>query len=496
MIHRPLRNGNAAPCNDEWLVLLTKDQLDEDRTSHLIEHLDHCDACCEKLTRLSFAETNWSDTRTVIIEETERRSQTRSSKSVADEPSPTKLTSLVRWLEPIAVAPPSTSVQFIGQVDGYLVERVIGYGGMGVVLQAWDTKLQRAVAIKAMHPHLAANGTAKQRFVREARGAAAVVHPNVVAIHTVHAEHDPPYFIMPLIAGESLQARIDSKGSMEVDASLRVAIQIADGLAAAHAQGLVHRDIKPANILLEHGTERALLTDFGVVRALNETTMTASGVIAGTPEYMSPEQAAGKEVDTRSDLFSLGCVLYAMLSGRSPFRSETTWGVLRRIEKDTPRRLSELRPDVSDAVESLVTWLLEKQPNQRIGSASDLANDLRQLLAHQVDRHQHDLPQRLAKRLHRDSKNRQLTQRWLITGCIMILASMFAWSWLPTQPKVPTLNEATGKATPSSDPPAISQSLPMDRLDEEIQQLDFLTSELESQIQVPNSTSPTKGTDK
>lgn len=485
MIYRPDPKENTVSCNEEWLVLLTKDQLDEERTCYLIEHLDHCKSCSEQLNRLSFADTNWSESRTVILEEASKRTQTKSSKLVADEPFPTKITSLIRWLEPIADASPISSHHYIGQVDGYWVKRVIGYGGMGVVLEAWDTKLHRVVAIKAMHPHLAANGSAKQRFVREARGAASVVHPNVVAIHTVHAEHDPPYFIMPLVEGESLQSRIDRLGPLDVDAALRVAIQIADGLSAAHAQGLVHRDIKPANILLEHGTERALLTDFGVVRALNETTMTASGVIAGTPEYMSPEQATGNEIDSRSDLFSLGCVLYAMLSGRSPFRSETTWGVLRRIEKDTPRRLSELRPDLSDAVESLVSWLLEKQPNQRVDSATDLADDLRQLLAHHVDRRQHHLPLRLAKRLQRRSKNVRRIVPWLVACCSIFCASMIVWSLAPKHPKVPALDESTLHANKRSTPSVVTNRTPVfqaELLDAEIRKLDLLTSEIESQL--------------
>ena len=297
---------------------------------------------------------------------------------------PTVSPSLVRWLEPIGDEP-GIPDRCIGSLDGFPVRRILGVGGMGVVLDAWDPSLCRTIAIKAMHPHLAANGTAKQRFVREARSAAAVLHPNVVAIHSVNAEHDPPYLIMPLIAGESLQARVDRDGPLEIDAALRIVAQIADDLSAAHAQGLIHRDIKPANILLEHGTERSLLTDFGVVRALNDATMTASGVIAGTPEYMSPEQAAGKNLSARSDLFSLGSVCYTMLVGHPPFRAETALAVLRRIEQVIARPLIEHRADVADTIQILTDWMLEKDPAQRIESASQLADVCRSLLAHRLD---------------------------------------------------------------------------------------------------------------
>ncbi|MEZ6113066.1 MAG: serine/threonine-protein kinase [Pirellulaceae bacterium] len=168
-------------------------------------------------------------------------------------------------------------------------------------------------------------------FSREAQAAAAVVHPHVVAIHAVSAEARPPFLVMPYLRGMSLQRRIDEHGPLSVAEVLRIGAQTASGLAAAHAQGLVHRDIKPANILLEEGVERVAITDFGLARAIDDATTTRSGVIAGTPQYMSPEQARGEAIDHRSDLFSLGSVMYAMCTGRSPFRAETTFGILRRI---------------------------------------------------------------------------------------------------------------------------------------------------------------------
>src|SRR5262249_42963578 len=148
--------------------------------------------------------------------------------------------------------------------------------------------------------------------------------------------------VMQYVAGRSLQERIDRDGPLELEAILRIGMQAAAGLAAAHAQGLVHRDVKPANILLENGIERVKITDFGLARAVDDASMTQSGVVAGTPQYMAPEQARAESVDHRADLFSLGSVIYAMCTGRSPFRAETTVAVLKRVCDDTPRPIREV----------------------------------------------------------------------------------------------------------------------------------------------------------
>src|SRR5206468_9303841 len=169
---------------------------------------------------------------------------------------------------------------------------------------------------------------AKKRFTREAQAAAAIVHPNVLAIHQVQSSARLPFLVMPFVAGESLAQRLAARGTLDLKEILRIGMQAAEGLAAAHEQGLIHRDVKPANILLEKGVERAVLTDFGLARAADDVTLTRWGIIAGTPEYMSPEQAGGETIDHRSDLFGLGCVLYEMASGLSPFRADSTMATL------------------------------------------------------------------------------------------------------------------------------------------------------------------------
>src|SRR5262249_30845686 len=169
------------------------------------------------------------------------------------------------------------------------VREVVGRGGMGIVLQAFDEKLHRVVAIKVLVPALASNAEARQRFVREARAAAAVTHENVIAIHAVEDAGTVPYLVMQFIQGCTLQEKLDRAGPLPLEATLRIGLQTAEGLAAAHKQGLIHRDIKPANILLENGVERVKITDFGLARAGDDASLTQSGYIAGTPLYMSPE---------------------------------------------------------------------------------------------------------------------------------------------------------------------------------------------------------------
>jgi hypothetical protein len=253
---------------------------------------------------------------------------------------------------------------------------------MGIVLKAFDPKLHRVVAIKVVAPSLASNLTARKRFIREARAAAGVTHDHIVTIHEINDEHSPPFLVMQYISGRSLQQRIDQCGALELKEILRIGLQTASGLAAAHAQGLVHRDIKPANILLENGIERVKITDFGLARAVDDAGVTQSGVVTGTPQYMAPEQARGEAVDSRADLFSLGGVLYAMCTGYAPFRASSSMAVLKKVCEETPRPIRELNPDIPDQVAAIVEKLLEKDARDRYQSATEVASLLGQYLAY------------------------------------------------------------------------------------------------------------------
>jgi serine/threonine-protein kinase len=280
---------------------------------------------------------------------------------------------------------PSDWPDSLGRLGTYEVKGVLGRGGMGVVLKAFDPALNRNVAIKVLSASLATCGAARRRFLREARAAAAVVHEHVVDVFAVVESAGLPFLVMEYVPGRSLQDRLDKTGPLALPELLRIGTQTACGLAAAHAQGLVHRDVKPANILLENGVERVRLTDFGLARAVADAGLTHSGVVAGTPHYMAPEQAGGETVDHRADLFSLGSTLYAMCAGHPPFRAESPLAVLRRVCDDQPRPVREINPEVPTWLEAIIARLMAKDPADRYQTATEVALLLERCLAHVQD---------------------------------------------------------------------------------------------------------------
>ncbi|MCA9063931.1 MAG: serine/threonine protein kinase [Planctomycetaceae bacterium] len=338
----------------------------------------------------------------------------------------------------------------LGRLAGYEISGVIGSGGMGVVLKAHDRPLDRIVAIKVLAPHLATSGAARQRFSREARAAAAVLHPNVIAIHGVNTDAALPFLVMTYVGGTSLQKRLDQQGALPVVEILQVAWQLASGLAAAHEQGLVHRDIKPANILLDQGVERLVITDFGLARAVDDASMTRTGIIAGTPQYMSPEQAGGESIDSRSDLFSLGSVIYTMCTGRPPFRADSPFGVLRMITDRAPRAIRELNPDIPDWLCSVVEKLHCKDPDERFQSARELADVLAACLAHVRQPLVNALPEELR------STKRGRVPLMVALGVVLsigLLATGYAW-WNSGEPHSEAVSSS---ATVADDSPAVDK---------------------------------------
>jgi eukaryotic-like serine/threonine-protein kinase len=282
---------------------------------------------------------------------------------------------------PLNFLEPPTREGTLGRLGHYEVLECLGRGAFGIVLKAFDESLQRVVAVKVLSPELATTSPARKRFLREALAAAKVRHENVVQIYAVE-EQPLPYLVMEYIPGETLQDRLDRTGPLEVPDVLRLGHQIARGLAAAHGQGLIHRDIKPGNILLESGPEeRVKITDFGLARAADDASLTQSGFVAGTPMFMAPEQARGESIDQRADLFSLGSVLYTMVSGRPPFRASNTVAVLKRVCDDTPRPIPELIPETPAWLIDIIEKLHAKQPEERIQSATEVASLLGSHLA-------------------------------------------------------------------------------------------------------------------
>lgn len=370
-------NTASCPSLERLLALLNGTHED----SELQQHIDSCEACQKTLEGLVAGKESWDGIARQLGDQTPVTPALQDVMAEAIGATASDTTAHSVKLPP-GLLQPAQQADSIGRLAHYEVLQEVGSGGMGIVLKAFDTSLRRVVAIKLMAPHLAANAAARRRFVREAQAAAAVAHEHVVAIHSVADQHEPPYLAMQFIEGKTLQERLDKSGPLSVREVLRIGMQTAAGLAAAHAQGLVHRDIKPANILLENGVERVKLTDFGLARAVDDASVTQSGVIAGTPLFMSPEQARGESIDHRSDLFSLGSVLYAMCVGHAPFRASTTMGVLKRVCDESPRPIREVNPDIPDWLANIIAKLLAKKPSDRFQSAKEVAELLEQCLAH------------------------------------------------------------------------------------------------------------------
>ncbi len=412
----------ATRCPD---LLMLRQHLQQaltgDAERNLIDHLDHCENCQKNLQWLAAGDTN-------LI---------RAAQQVGDEPSESnvQLRALIETLaaqgsRPTiswttenmmpALAPPEKPGE-LGRLGHYAVLDVIGRGGMGIVLKAFDQRLQRVVAVKVLAPQLAASVASRARFLREARAAAAIRHDNVINIYAVEELAEPPYLVMEHIAGESLQERLKRTGPVDATEIARIGMQIALGLAAAHAAGVIHRDIKPANVLLERGLERVKLTDFGLACAADEAGLAPGGVIAGTPHYMAPEQARGEAVDHRADLYSLGSVLYVLATGHEPFGGFDTMSVVRGVQSGRPRPARELNPQIPNWLDAIITKLHAVKPEERFASAAEVAEAL--------GRHLAPTPP-LAESAPRGSKSKTA---WLLAGTLavgMCVVGSSLWSGL------------------------------------------------------------------
>jgi tRNA A-37 threonylcarbamoyl transferase component Bud32 len=359
-------------------------------------------------------------------------------------------------------APGDTPAQFPGggrpvepsgpgrRLGGYRLLELLGRGGMGEVYRAEDPVLNRRVALKVMRPEFAASPDFRNRFLREARSAAALQHDHVVPIYHVGEEAGALYIVMPLLQGETLERRLQREARLPVAEVVRVGREAAEGLAAAHAAGLVHRDVKPANLWLEaHSGEpgalatggpgataaggRVRVLDFGLARAAEADGLSQTGAVLGTPGYMAPEQIDGHPADARSDLFSLGCVLYRAATGRPPFRALTITALLRAVAEHHPPPPRELRPELPAALSDLIVRLLAKDPDHRPASARAVADALAAIAA--------GAPVAAAAR---GGPPRRIPRRavlWAAAGLFAIGGGAAAWLLRPTPP---------GEAPPSA----------------------------------------------
>jgi serine/threonine protein kinase/predicted secreted protein len=359
---------------------------------------------------------------------------------------------------------PSQNPQELGSLGRYQIRKVLGSGGMGVVFQAFDPDLQRLVALKTTLPALAENPSAKERFKREAKAAAAIKHDHIVTIYHVSEDHGIAYLAMEFLEGESLDQKLRREGRLPWREALRITRESAQGLAAAHQHGLIHRDIKPGNIWLETRGEareareeikatgnsslaprpsslapRVKILDFGLaLPTADNANLTQSGAVVGTPAFMAPEQCRGQTVDSRSDLFSLGCVLYRMATGAAPFRGNHAISTLIAIATTNPQPPQELVPELPPVVCDLIMRLLAKDPADRPSSAVAVIEAIEAI---EQDRAQPITPVRRSRR----------PLVWALGG--MVLACMLALvgyrDWLVPQPDVPV---RTGQPPGADDP--------------------------------------------
>ena len=261
-------------------------------------------------------------------------------------------------------------------VGRYSLDRELGRGGMGVVFLARDVALDRRVAIKLLPPQLATDDTVRHRFLREARTAASLSHPNVVQIHAVEEHGDLVFFVMTFVDGETLGARVRRDGPMRATDLMRVTQEVAWALTQAHARGVIHRDVKPENVLIDRESDRAMVTDFGIARVIEAGDTPPSGPIRGTPQYMSPEQASGGPVDLRSDLYSLGATAFFAATGRPPFEATSVTGHLVKLANERAPKLGPLAPRLPTRFANLVDRCLARDPEARPLSADELASEI------------------------------------------------------------------------------------------------------------------------
>ncbi len=357
---------NLHPATEDYRRLANEpDALPEQQVLELEDHLKQCVACCEVFYTclLDDEAVGW---RKVWAEAAAEAETTADLATPADEPRPERPPPHFRF-----IASPREGFQ--GKIQSYHLQRSLGDGGMGSVYRAWDEALDRWVAIKLPRPELAHSAHFKRRFENEARAAAQIQHPHVVATYYVGeaAELDAPFLVMEYVEGTPLSEHLKEHKVLPSRQAAEIARQAARGLAAAHQRRLVHRDVKPSNILLENQTLRVRITDFGLARAMDsDVELTRTGDTPGTIPYMSPEQARSAPVDARSDIFSLGLVLYEMLTGERVFRGTSAAAVLEQVRSyQEPLGPRLVNREVPRDLETITLRCLAKEKDRRYQTA-------------------------------------------------------------------------------------------------------------------------------
>ncbi len=356
----------------DLLQQLVDDELADELRDQLVEHLSLCADCQKRID--SSAETKlWGDALSDL-------NTCPNESSLLEKVLANVKSSLDPWQKehPTQSMYSGISAEALAWTgDGFELIAVLGQGGMGIVFKARETSLDRVVAVKVLSPKFAVDPSARERFLREARAAAAVNHPNVVTIHAVSDSGPLPYLVMEYVAGETLQERLDESGMLPTSEVAHIGGQVAAGLSAAHNSGVLHRDVKPANIFLDENTRQVKLGDFGLAMVCGQSQLTKTGMLAGTPTYVAPETLdPAAKPDHRADLFSLGSVLYAMCCGRAAFEGHSVVATLHQIANGQPTPVAEQNPNVPAWLGDIIGKLHEKDADLRYQSAEAVQSAL------------------------------------------------------------------------------------------------------------------------
>ena len=380
----PADEPQNCPADDALLEVIV-DAGGEGSTGEIERHLGHCPRCQRRLEEMSGTgeicatmppatiapgEAKESNEFDAFIERMQDRGALSLGAILADgtecEPHPERDNYS-------AILEPPTHPHLVGMLDDYEIEEKVATGGMGIVFKARDPALDRTVAIKVLNTALGDAAEGRERFVREAKAAAALDHENILPIYQVNHSAKAPFLVMPFIEGQTLEDVMCERGAPLPPEEIRnIVRQVASGLAIAHDRGLIHRDIKPANILMEPGTDRIRIADFGLARTVWDPALTQSGVITGTPLFMSPEQAGDEPVDARSDLFSLGAMTYYLATAKYPFAAARSLTVLRKVRDEEPVPVAELNAETPPWLAGLISRLMKKDPADRPQSAEEI----------------------------------------------------------------------------------------------------------------------------
>lgn len=437
-------------------------KLSDDDSKQMETHLENCKSCRSSLNKVSTSnqivtsvnsalqddqwDKHFGHDQTIGRESLDQKVIDPNRSTIDFEEIPSERQRKSNLLESLQYfMSPSDIPNSLGRIGLFEIIGLVGRGGMGVVLKARDPSLDRIVAIKMLTPHLIADEEAKTRFCREAKAAATVNHPNIIAIHGVSVHRGIPYLVMPYEIGPSLARRVKEEGPLTIKEAINVATQIVSALAEAHESGLIHRDIKPSNILLAPGTERALLTDFGLAILSDQKSLTRTGFLAGTPAYMSPEQARGEAVTVKSDLFSLGSVIFFMLTGSDPTTKETSYGIVREVSANSMLQVADFLESAPDWVNQLVKRLHSSDPADRFESTKHLLEVIKGCQSHLNDSAINPLP----KILIRETKGRKRPS--LVMILCFLIATVFCIPFV--------FNKPNSKTVPT-DEPSKNQTIP------------------------------------